>query len=138
MFLHAGPVADYSSQPSKRRDFESPPWCYLLWGAPAALAVVTSATYQASAISTMEAGALWTLSVAAIGVGCFINGLSYGRVHCMIDGILFPALSIVGLLNTLSLVSISWSLFWFVFLVMLLGSFMFEWSWRKYSQGFRF
>jgi hypothetical protein len=93
---------------------------------------VTSASYQASATSATEAGLFWTLSVAWIGIGCFINARFCGRVHCMIDGILFPALSVVGILNVLSVISISWSVFWITFFVMLLGSFVFEWSWGKY------
>ena len=114
------------------RDLDRPPWCYLIWGAPAVLAVATSAAYQASVLSVTEAGIFWTLSVAWIGLGCFINARLCGRIHCMIDGILLPALSIVGVLNVFSVISISWSLFWIIFFVILLGSFIFEWSWRRY------
>jgi hypothetical protein len=132
--LWGGKHLSNSSLPQpQRRDLERAPWCYLLWGAPAVLATVASATYQASVISVTEAGLFWTLSVLWIGIGCLINARFCGRVHCMIDGILFPALSIVGILNVLSVISISCSLFWTVFLVMLAGSFLFEWLWGRYA-----
>jgi hypothetical protein len=53
--------------------------------------------------------------------------------HCRIDGILFPLLSIVGALNVLSVISFDWNLFWLAFLVILVGSFVPEWTWKKYS-----
>ncbi len=56
----------------------------------------------------------------------------------MIDGIIFPALSIVGLLNTISVISISWSTFWIIFFAILLASFAFELPWGRYSARARF
>lgn len=114
-------------------DLERPPWCYLLWGVPAAIAGVTSYAYGASYLSVTEAGALWTLAVAWAGIGCFINGRLCGRVHCKVDGILFPALSVVGALNVLSLISITWTEFWATFLVILLAGFASELYWGRYS-----
>jgi hypothetical protein len=118
---------------SRGRDLESAPWCYVLWGLPAVLAVGASAAYQASALSVTEAGTLWTFSVAWAGAGCFINGRTCGRVHCRIDGILLPLLAIAGLLNVLAIVSFSWSLFWIVFLGILAVGFIPEFLWKKYS-----
>lgn len=120
-------------EPSHRRNLELPPWCYLMWGVPAALAIGTYVAYDAGALSLTAAGILWTLSVAWAGIGCFINGRSCGRVHCRIDGILFPLLAIAGLLNVLSVISFSWNLFWLFFLVILGLSFVPEWTWKKYS-----
>jgi hypothetical protein len=62
-----------------------------------------------------------------------INGRSCGRVHCRIDGILFPPLSIIGALNVLSVISFDWNLFWLAFIIILIGSFVPEWTWKKYS-----
>jgi hypothetical protein len=73
-------------------------------------------------------------------VGCvdwnrlFHHGRFCGRVHCQIDGILFPALSIVGILITLSLISISWSEFWMAFFVILVSGFVVEAFLGKYSR----
>ncbi len=105
------------------RNLEQPPWCYLLWGAPAVLAFVTSYGYDRYFLSVTEAGIFWTLSVAWIGIGCLLNGRFCGRVHCLIDGISFPLLAIIGVLNILSVIAISWSLFWASFFVILATSF---------------
>jgi len=122
-----------SSQPSGGRNFERAPWCYLLWGMPAVLVIGASAAYDASLLSLTVGGALWVTAVAWAGIGCLINGRSCGRVHCRIGGILFPLLSIIGALNVLSVISFDWNLFWLAFIVILVGSFVPEWTWKKYS-----
>ncbi len=128
-------VASQSSpkNSSSRRNFERPPWCYLLWGVPAALTVVANRAYEASLFSLTTAGILYTLSVLWIGTGCFINGRSCGRVHCRIDGILLPILGIAGVLNILSVFLFSWNVFWLVFFAILIASFVPEWTWKRYS-----
>jgi hypothetical protein len=115
------------------KDYEGAPWVYLLWGVPFALATATSAAFSASLIPLTVAGTLWTFSVGWFGVGCIINAKSCGRVHCIIDGIGFPQLAAVGGLDVLSVVSFSWNLFWGVFIVILVASFVPEFVWKKYS-----
>src|SRR5437016_6629951 len=88
-----------SAQPSRGKNFERAPWCYLLWGVPVVLIIGAGAAYGASVISLTARGSLWVTAVAWARIGCLINGRSCRRVHCRIDGILFPLLSIVGLLN---------------------------------------
>jgi len=122
-----------SAQPSRGRNFERAPWCYLLWRVPVVLALGAKAAYRASALSLTATGALWVTAVAWAGTGCLINGRSCGRVHCRIDGILFPLLAVVGALNVLSVISLDWNLFWLAFIVILVGSFVPEWTWKKYS-----
>ncbi|TMI11544.1 hypothetical protein E6H35_10265 [Candidatus Bathyarchaeota archaeon] len=100
---------------------------------PVVLAVGASTAYDASVLSITARGVLWVAAVAWAGTGCLINGRSCGRVHCRIDGILFPILSIVGALNVLSVISFSWNLFWLAFIVILVASFVPEWTWKKYS-----
>jgi len=118
----------------QERDLERAPWCYLLWGTPAVLAFATSVAYGKYVLSLPEAGIFWTVSVAWIGIGCFINGRFCGRVHCQIDGILFPALCVVGILKVATLISISWSLFWISFFVILAASFVIESFLGRYSR----
>ena len=105
----------------------------MLWGVPAVLVVVASAAYGASILSLTARGVVWVIAVAWAGVGCFLNGRSCGRVDCKIDGIVFPLFAIVGALNVLSVVSFDWNLFWLAFIVILVGSFVPEWTWKKYS-----
>jgi len=75
---------------------------------------------------------VWVVAVAWAGTGCLTNARSCGRVHCRIDGILFPVLSIIGALNLLSVISFDWNLFWSAFVVILVASFVPEWTWKKY------
>jgi hypothetical protein len=117
------------------RNYERAPWCYLLWGVPAVLAVAAGAANQQGGISLAVAGLLWAFSVGWIGVGCFINGRSCGRVHCKVDGYLFPPLAVAGLLNALAVVTFSWNLYWGIFWVILLASFVPEFTWRRYLQA---
>jgi hypothetical protein len=100
---------------------------------PVVLAIGASAAYGASVVSLTVKGALWVTAVAWAGIGCLLNGRSCGRVHCRIDGVLFPILSIVGALNVLSIISFDWNLFWLAFIVILVGSFVPEWTWKKCS-----
>jgi len=119
--------------PSRGRNFERAPWCYLLWGVPVILVIGAGTAYGESLLSLSTRGVLWVAAVAWAGTGCLINGLSCGRVHCRIDGIAFPLLAIVGALNVLSIISFDWNLFWLAFLLILVGSFVPEWTWTKYS-----
>ena len=115
------------------RNLEQPPWCYLLWGVPALLVFVSSYAYGHAFLTVTEAGIFWTISVTWIGIGCFLNGRSCGRVHCLIDGIGFPALAVIGAFGVLSVLAINWSLFWLAFLAILAASFGAEFVWGRYS-----
>src|SRR5712664_838024 len=115
-----------SSQLSRGRNFERALWYYVLWGVPAVLAVGAGIAYGKSVLSLTAGGVLWVVAVAWAGTGCLINGRSCGRVHCRIDGILFPLLNIIGALNVLSVISYDWNLFWLAFFAILVGSFVHE------------
>ena len=105
----------------------------MLWGIPAIIIVGADLAYQDSLLSATATGALWVLSIAWIGTGCYINGRSCGRVHCKIDGIAFPALTIIGILDLLGIVSFNWSLYLLAFLIILAASFVPELAWKKYT-----
>jgi hypothetical protein len=116
-----------------QHDLAHTPSVLLLWGAPTAVAILASTLVNNHAISVTLAGALWTASTLWIGVGCVINGKHCGRVHCRIDGVMFPLLGLVGLFNVIGLVSFSWNAYWAVFGVILVGGFLPEFFWRKYA-----
>ena len=122
-----------SSRHSSGRNYEAPPWCYLLWGVPAVILIGADGAYSAGILSTSVTGILFVIAVAWTGSDCFINGISCGRVHCRIDGIAFPILSVVGVLNLVGIVSFSWNLFLLTFLIILVASFVPEWTWKGYS-----
>jgi len=101
-----------------------------LWCVPALIAIVGSLLYSKGILSLTLVGVVYTASVAWIGIGCFINGRICGRVHCKIDGIFFPLLSIFGILSVLGLIYLSWSLYWIVFFVILCSGFLIERLWK--------
>ena len=122
-----------ASQGPRERNYERAPWCYLLWGIPIVMAIAANEAFLYNLIPFFVTEILWVASIAWIGTGCLINGRSCGRVHCRIDGIAFPILSIVGVLNIFSIISLSWSLFWLAAFAILVASFIPEWTWKKYS-----
>src|SRR2546427_416920 len=113
-----------SSRPSRGKNFERAPWCYLLWAIPAVLVIGAGIAYGESVLSLTGRGIIWVVAVAWAGTGCFLNARSCSRVHCRIDGIAFPLLATAGALNVLSVFSFDWNLFWLAFVVILIGSFV--------------
>lgn len=116
-----------------RGDLARTPSIIWLWGLPAAIVVTASILNGTNLLALTGAGILWTLATAWIGIGCVINARHCGRVHCRIDGILFPLLSVIGLLNVLGILSLNWNLYWAIFLVILAASFVPEVVWKKYA-----
>jgi hypothetical protein len=115
-----------------QEDLARTPSIIWLWGAPLAMVITASVLNGIGILSLTGAGVLWTLATAWIGVGCLINARVCGRVHCRIDGVLFPILSLVGLLNVVGIVSFSWNAYWAIFLVILAASFVPEFVWKRY------
>jgi hypothetical protein len=124
-------VAD--RQIGAREDLARTPSIVWLWGLPLAMVITASVLNGIHILSLTGAGILWTVATAWIGVGCAINARHCGRVHCRIDGVLFPLLSLVGLLNVLGIVSFNWNIYWAAFLVILAASFVPEVFWKKYA-----
>lgn len=116
-----------------RGDLARTPSVLWLWGVPILLALTASILHGANVLGLTEAGILWTLATAWFGVGCVINARHCGRVHCRIDGVLFPLLSVIGLLNVLGILSLNWNLYWAIFLGILAASFVPEILWKKYA-----
>lgn len=80
-----------------------------IWCLPATLIVVAFAAWHRHAISTAVAGILLTVGTAWIAAGCGVNARRCSRAHCVIDAILLPLLSLMGLLNVLHVISLSWN-----------------------------
>jgi hypothetical protein len=63
----------------------------------------------------LVAGTIW------FGLLCLLNAWRCGRAHCWIDGTLLPALAVVGGLNLVRVLSLSWltylDAFWAILLV---------------------
>lgn len=80
-----------------------------IWGLPLAIGIFTTAAWDAHLTSPTVTGLLWIVVTAWIGIGCFQNGRRCGRVHCLIDGVLLPPLSLVALLDVVGVIPLSWS-----------------------------
>jgi hypothetical protein len=116
-----------------QEDLAGTPSIIWLWGAPLVMVITASVLNGIHILSLTDAGLLWTLATAWIGIGCVINARHCGRVHCRVDGVLFPLLSLIGLLNVLGIVSLNWNAYWAIFLVILATSFVPEVFWKKYA-----
>jgi hypothetical protein len=75
-----------------REDLARTPSILWLWGVPLAMVITASVLNGIHTLSLTGAGILWTVATAWIGIGCVINARRCGRVHCRIDGVLFPLL----------------------------------------------
>jgi hypothetical protein len=104
-----------------------------LWAVPTGIVVAASLLYSNRSISLTVAGVLWTVATFWIGAGCALNALHCGRVHCVIDGVLFPLLGVAGVFRVLGVLTFSWNLYGVVFLAVLAASFVPEFVWRKYA-----
>ncbi len=122
-----------SDQPTPaRRDLARTPSVLWLWGAPALIAIGASVLFNTGGVSLPVAGTLWTLATAWAGLGCAVNARQCGRVHCAIDGILLPLLSMGGLLRVLGIVGFDWNAYWAAFVAIIGASFLAEIVWRRY------
>lgn len=96
-------------------------------GGPIALILIASVGDQTLWFSFTQTGFLMVLGTAWIGTTCLVNALRCGRVHCWVDGLLLPALAVVGILNLFGIIALPWSgfrnsyvsVFWLILLVSL-------------------
>ena|ERR1022692_631138 len=113
-------------------DLLRPPSWVWLWCVPACVAIGASLLRARGVLSLPAAGALWAVVTLWIGLACALNARRCGRVHCIIDGVVFPVLAAIGLLNVLGIVTFSWSVYWGAFFAVLVASFIPEVVWKRY------
>lgn len=83
-----------------------------VWCPPAALIVVGSiSTNGHSILPFILDGIILVAASGWIGVACFWNARRCGRVHCAIDGVLLPLLGLVGVINLIGFIKLSWNLY---------------------------
>ena len=100
-----------------------------LWGPPNVLVILGSifatSRWNGYLLPPQLAGVLLLLGTAWFGVACYWNGRRCSRTHCKIDGILFPLLSLVGLVMILlGVTSFGWMVYAGVFWLILLLSYV--------------
>ena len=99
----------------------------LLWGGPILTILAGSALVSSGWVSVVDAGLMLVLGTAWLGVTCLVNGLRCGRVHCLIDGTLLPALAFVGVLDLAGVVALPWDAYGGFLWLIVLASFAAEW-----------
>jgi hypothetical protein len=82
-----------------------------MWCLPIGLVIFANGTWNGHQLPATLTGVIVTIATAWIGVACYLNGRRCGRTHCKIDGILFPLLSLVGLINLLGVTSFGWNMY---------------------------
>ncbi len=96
------------------------------WGGPLALILIGSAGGQLLSLSFSQVGVLLILGTTWFGASCLVNALRCGRAHCWVNGLLLPALAVVGGLNLLMIISLPWSSYLSAFWLILLASIVLE------------
>ncbi len=126
-------VKQITNRINAKKDLEYTNSAFWMWWAPGLLAVIGGFAYSSGLLSLAIVGGLWSVLVIWIGIGCFINGKRCGRVHCKIDGILFPVLGIIGFIGVFGIIeAFNWNYYWLIFFIILCGSFLIETLWKKY------
>jgi hypothetical protein len=117
-----------SSSTRKRQDLVRTPAALWLWGPPNMLVILGSifatSVWNGHQFPATLTGVLLALGTAWFGVACYWNGRRCGRTHCQIDGILFPLLSLVGIVNLVGVTSFGWSVYAGAFWLILLLSYV--------------
>jgi hypothetical protein len=108
------------------------PSAFWLWCVPGCIAIAASILQGDRTLSLRASGIIWTAATLWIGLGCAWNARACGRVHCFVDGVLLPVLAIVGVLNVVNAISISWNLYWAAFGIIVVVSFIPEVFGKKY------
>jgi len=112
------------SSPRTRPDALCTPAALWRWGLPIGLILVATSLWNAHQLPATLTGVILTLATAWIGVACYLNGRACGRVHCQIDGVLLPLLSLVGMVNLLGVTSFGWNGYAAAFWIILVLSFV--------------
>jgi hypothetical protein len=116
------PITVVSSRPAGRARDLARGWNVILfWGGPVAWMLVTDVAGQLLHLSFDLFGILLVAGTIWFGLLCLTNAWRCGRSHCWIDGILLPALTVVGVLNLLRAVTLTWltylDVFWAILIV---------------------
>jgi hypothetical protein len=98
---------------------------------PIGIIVFAGGRYNGHGLPFTVDGILLTLATAWIGAACSINGRGCGRIHCTIDGVLLPLLSLVGLLNLLAVTSFGWAAYTNALTIIVILSFVAEFFGNK-------
>lgn len=113
-----------ASQGQRGLDLFLRPTAFWLWCLPGCAAIAAAVLEGNHRLSLTTTGIIWTLATLWIGVGCAWNALRCGRIHCIIHGTMLPLLALVGILNVMGVLAISWNIYWAAFGAILIAGFI--------------
>jgi hypothetical protein len=117
----------------KSRDLLSSPWSTLLVFCLPAVAIV--ATGRAG-FETKWRTIVWTIALGTRGIGCTVNALRCGRLHCYATGPFFLLMALVTILYSVNVVPLGRNGWGLIGLTVLVGAVVFccipEMLWGKY------
>ncbi|MCI4348136.1 MAG: hypothetical protein L3J97_05900 [Thermoplasmata archaeon] len=117
---------DERAAPSATRDLARGWNVLLFWGGPLAWVLLASVADLLLRLSFDQFGILLVIGTAWFGTICLVNALRCGRSHCWIDGVLLPLLVVVGGLNLMNIVHLSWGTYLSAFWSILVASVVVE------------
>jgi hypothetical protein len=98
----------------------------LFWAGPVVWIIVATSLGVSIPLSFAEFGILLIVGTAWLGGLCLVNALRCGRAHCWADGVLLPALAVVGGLNLLHIIHLEWTTYVTILWVIVIGSVVLE------------
>jgi hypothetical protein len=98
----------------------------LFWAGPVVWIVVASSLGQSIPLPFAEFGILLIVGTVWLGGMCLVNALRCSRAHCWVDGVLLPALAVVGGLNLSLVVHFPWTTYLVILWVIVIGSVVLE------------
>jgi hypothetical protein len=113
------------------QDLLRTPAALWLWGLPIGLIIIANGMYNGHRLPFTLEGILLTLATAWIGLACYVNGRGCGRIHCKIDGVLLPLLSLVELMNLVGVTSFAWTGYTNALTIIVILSFLAEYVGNK-------
>jgi hypothetical protein len=113
-------------QHQRSRDLFLQPAGLWLWCLPGCAAIGASVLEGSHRLSMTAVGVVWTIATLWIGIACAWNARRCGRLHCLVDGTLLPALAVIGALNVVGILPMSWNIYWAVFGAVLVAGFISE------------
>jgi hypothetical protein len=120
-------VAVVGSRPAGRARDLARGWNVILfWGGPVAWMLLVDVAGQLLHLSFDLFGILLVVGTVWFGLLCLTNAWRCGRSHCWIDGTLLPALAVVGGLNLVGILTLSWLTYLDAFWAILIASLVVE------------
>jgi len=110
MAMQEPAVLPVSASPTRKNRDLARGWnVVLFWAGPVAWIIIVSSLGVTLRLSFALLGILLIAGTVWLGGLCLVNALRCGRAHCWVDGVLLPALAVIGGLNVLAVFHLAWA-----------------------------